>query len=406
MVQRAASVAALVLIVASCTAASPSGGTARPVDATPTSESLESRPVSSSSAPSAIASHPTTPLATAVPSPTRTPRLDYVVTSFKLVRPRTGWVETDHGLLITRDDGATWVDVSPAGHAITYGLAALDDQVAYVATDEAGTSSPTVRLWRTSDGGRTWRWTNLLSVPLSGAATDCGCGGHDLLIDVVDPLVAFVDVIVHGTSDGTFHNIFRSIDGGTTWTSVPISIDATGSDPDLVIRFLAPDVGTVWFEERTYVADGRWGRWTKVDVNADGPVTFLDRDRWIMGRVTDPSLPILIGESDDAGGSWRTITRTLPPEIATLTFLDGTTWVAVTATSKAPAETWISDDAGITWNRVGKQPTTDPWLHDAIYDSIVQSSTFIDGSHAWVRTDAHGLATTSDGGAHWSVILR
>ena len=146
MLRRVASVAIVVLFVASCTSASPPSGTAGTVEATPTDAAS---PVSSSSVASATPSPSTLPLATAMPSPARTPRLDGVVTSFKLVSPGTGWAETDHGLLVTHDDGSSWVDASPNGDLGTLAMDAIDGQTAFVASEETDGSATTISIWHT-----------------------------------------------------------------------------------------------------------------------------------------------------------------------------------------------------------------------------------------------------------------
>src|SRR5882672_9743198 len=159
----AAAAAAIVLLVfASCSsAASPEEATVEP---SPTSSSAVASPVASV-APSPIATPPPAPVATASPSPARTPRLDGVVTSFKLVSPGTGWVETGHGLLATHDDGSSWVDASPNGDLGTLGLDAIDGQTAFVATGKTEGSTTTISIWHTTDGGQTWRPAKLAAVP-------------------------------------------------------------------------------------------------------------------------------------------------------------------------------------------------------------------------------------------------
>src|SRR5262245_28601168 len=149
MLRQTASVAILALIVASCgTAATPEESAVQPSQtgssavASPAT-SVAPQPVTSvapqpvtSVAPQPVASAAPQPIASTSPSPAQTPGLGSVVTSFKLVSPGTGWVETVNALLVTRDDGSSWVNATPNGDLGTIGLDAIDGQVAFVATDE------------------------------------------------------------------------------------------------------------------------------------------------------------------------------------------------------------------------------------------------------------------------------
>lgn len=318
-----------------------------------------------------------------------------------LVGPGIGWVQTDSAVLATDDDGQTWLDVTPPGQSRTYGLAALDRRTAYLASDVLGNDNTTVRIYATADGGRTWHWSDLTSVPLM--TTDgCGCGGHGVAIDVVNSLVVFVDVVVYSGTDSQGHDIFRSVDGGVTWESMPWSIRAEGSGADLAIHFLSATVGAVLFDERLFVTDAGWGRWTEADhvgrLFVPDPVTFLDAQHWMTaGRLNYVEGTVPFAQSSDAGRTWTAETRTVPVTRGeglgtAFTFINARTWVALLAT-RGPVETWVTADAGRTWVFVGDQPTSDP-----------RRSMFVGRFDGWVRDDAGGLATTHDGGATWSRI--
>lgn len=422
MLRSAASLVLSVLIVASCATSSPSrtvaaaspgaspngaasatpGPTARATADQVPSPTLSPSPLATPT-PEPVATPTDSPVATLAPtpSPAPTPLPGHLVVDAQLVGPGIGWVETDRALLVTYDDGHSWRDATPVGRRPTYGLAALDGQSAYVASDETGASDITVKIWRTWDGGLNWHGTKLASVPPE-ANQDCGCVHHGVLIDAVSPLVVFVDVVNTGGVDDEGHQVFRSLDGGVSWKPMPLTIQAQGAPADLAIHFLTADVGTVLFDERLFSTDSGWGHWTELDqggrVPGPGPVTFLDGRHWITaGRLQYLDGTVPFAESVDAGRTWTVRTRTVPVTPGegldtAFEFIDSTTWVAVLATHR-PAETWISTDAGKTWSFVGNQPTSDP-----------RRSTFTDRFHAWVRDDAGGLATTSDGGATWAQI--
>ena len=392
MPRRAASAAILILIVASCRTA-----------ASPEDTAVEPSPTSSSAVASPLASVAPPPVATTSPSPARTPRLDHVVKSFKLVSPGTGWAETDHGLLVTHDDGSSWVDASPNGDLGTLALDAIDGQTAFVASEKTDGSATTISIWHTTDGGQTWRPAKLASVPTPDTSPGgCGCERLAVLIDAVDPLVVFADIVVYSGTDSESHDVFRSRDGGVTWAALSFGIQAHGSSADLAIHFLAADTGSILFDERTFTTRTGWGHWSEYPEPRFGPVRYLDNRHWIMGLTDVFARTVRIAESTDAGRTWTTHTRTIPETTnVSVSFVNAMTWIATIETTSGPpdnklgpAETWVSPDAGKTWTFVGKLPTSD-----------TSRSDFIDPSHAWVLTRAGGLATTSDGGATWSAIL-
>jgi photosystem II stability/assembly factor-like uncharacterized protein len=219
-----------------------------------------------------------------------------------------------------------------------------------------------------------------------------------VLIDAVDPLVVFADVVMRCCTDSESHDVFRSQDGGVTWAPLSFGIHVTGSSADLAIHFLTADTGSIVFDERTFTTHTGWGHWSEYSEQF-GPITFLDGQHWVMGLTDVVAGTVRIAESTDAGRTWTTYARPIPrTENLSVSFVNAMTWIATTsgppADKAGPAETWISRDAGKTWTFVGTLPTSDTWR-----------SAFVDPSHAWVMTTEGGLATTSDGGATWSTIL-
>ena len=190
---------------------------------------------------------------------------------------------------------------------------------------------------------------------------------------------------------------------GVTWAALPFVIQAHGSSPDLAIQFLTADTGSILFDERTFTTRTGWGHWSEYPEPRFGPMTYLDDRHWVMGLPDALAGTVRIAETTDAGRTWTTHTRPIPKTTnLSVSFVSAMTWIATIETTSGPptnkvgpAETWTSQDAGRTWTFIGKLPTSDTWR-----------SRFVDPSHAWVPTGAGGLATTNDGGATWSVILR
>jgi photosystem II stability/assembly factor-like uncharacterized protein len=268
-------------------------------------------------------------------------------------------------------------------------------------SDEDNATTTTISIWHTSDGGQSWGRTTVGSFPSFGPS-DCGCEYFNVTIDAVDPRVVFADIVIHSGTDGETHDVHRSLDGGSTWKAIPFSIERTSSPGDMGIHFLTASLGTVLWDDRTFTTRTGWGHWSEYPGASLGSVTYLDAHHWIMGSGIT-STKARVAESKDSGRTWTTLTRTIPetPNVS-LTFLDTTTWLATIETTSGPpdnkagpAQTWTSTNAGKTWASEGELPTSD-----------ILRSVFVDRTHGWVRTDTDGLASTSDGGATWSVILR
>jgi photosystem II stability/assembly factor-like uncharacterized protein len=148
----------------------------------------------------------------------------------------TAFIEsvTDSHIATTTDYGVTWTEKSglmdPDSHA--FGVTACDDQTIYGINEEGGnyTSNNLSEIFKTTDGGGTWT-----SIKQTSLATMSGC-----------VLITPGAIYVPARSGG----ILQSVDQGKTWTTitgpnVPIdSRDLIAIDDTIL---LAADVdGTIW----------------------------------------------------------------------------------------------------------------------------------------------------------------
>ena len=129
-----------------------------------------------------------------------------------LSRHREGeiWASTDDGLVhVTRDDGATWTDVTPRGRAVRMPelayvgcveISAHDADTVYVSATRYKLADYRPYLFRTTDGGRSWR--SITGDLPEGEIT------RVIRADPVRPGLLFV---------GTETGIFVSLDDGTHW---------------------------------------------------------------------------------------------------------------------------------------------------------------------------------------------
>jgi photosystem II stability/assembly factor-like uncharacterized protein len=128
---------------------------------------------------------------------------------------RSGWSFTPgKGVYKSTDGGTTWTNVGLRGASYIGGLivAPRDPNVVLVAAQGRGGrgGAPTANsdergVYRTTDGGRSW--TRVLP-------TDAPADATDLYYDFYDPQIVYASVTAGGTG------IFKSADGGITWQPV------------------------------------------------------------------------------------------------------------------------------------------------------------------------------------------
>ncbi|MBF6599950.1 MAG: hypothetical protein IVW36_05520 [Dehalococcoidia bacterium] len=125
------------------------------------------------------------------------------------------------------DGGDTWLrlaDIPPSDSCIRSNpVAAIDALRAWVSRNCSGAAT----VWRTSDGGRTWRAGRIPGAALFGLRFFDGqtgrAGGYQCSASQCTP------------------TIWRSADGGATWLAQPAGAASEGYPPDVSILFVAPE---------------------------------------------------------------------------------------------------------------------------------------------------------------------
>jgi photosystem II stability/assembly factor-like uncharacterized protein len=248
----------------------------------------------------------------------------------------------------------------------------------------AGT--PNGGVWKTVDDGRTWK-------PIFDAVHVASIGA--IAIAPSNPNIVYV-----GTGEqGRGHGVFKSNDAGVTWSSVGLaeehfisSILIDPKNPDVVVAgaFGSP----VKTEPRGLFKSIDGGKsWTKTLVDADGPSGVADMamapdDAKILYAALNPPL----GEADardqpgesriyvsaDEGSNWKqTGTDGLPAKVRGrigLAVIPGTSGRGVLAIMNQGL--YRSNDGGATW----QQTTRDPRILGSWYFSRV----YVDPSHPQV----------------------
>lgn len=299
------------------------------------------------------------------------------VASIRMVDASNGWVVTNQSgsetLLRTSDAGMHWRDVSPLkssrGQLVDYQVTARGALVAWVASSGTATGGPggITRIFRTVDGGRTWRSTAIPAVSVVSI--------H--FINTRDGWVLSNEVAAAGSMEV---DIYRSTDGGATWTKV----------------------------ERTRVDDQRSGLPFAGDKTG---ITFLTTTRgWVTGAIAADDWMYLY-VTNDGGRTWRQQRLPVPPRVTPhwndwtmpptfFTPRAGVLPVFYSIRNNAHREIaavmvfYVTQDGGMIWTDTTPVPLT---LGSGF------STSFADFARGWV-TDGAALYATGDGGRRWKMI--
>lgn len=298
----------------------------------------------------------TTPGAALTPSPSASPSSISMPTTVDLSAPSSSVVwalVAGQYLFRSTDQGNTWqrrtMPEFKAGGAAKAHIAFASDQDGWVffvvTTSDCGgymASAPRtslqqgVQVYRTTDGAATWTLAD------SAVQGQVSAGGLPLeqckdSFYFADPQHGFVS-----TSDAANMYVWRTSDGGVTWTSARIQ------DP--------PGTG--------------------------GRIIFIQS----FGGTVDLYAPGDVFQSTDGGATWTRVGGFPPP----LVIVSPTRWLVI-----FPASTSETLDAGKTWHDF----PTDYHTDSTAFESFVFAT-----DKVGYGTDLGKVMRTVDGGAHWELV--
>ena len=277
------------------------------------------------------------------------------------------------GLFRTTDGGATWVPITdgkiPLGSTGSVAVADSDPNVIYLGTGSDGVRSnvSTGRgVYKSSDGGQTWKFLGLYDVGQIGAVR----------IHPTNPNIVWVAATGDVFKANTERGVFKTTDGGQTWRKVLFVSDQVGA-MDLELQPGNPEVIYAWMSrlERkpwTIISGSREGGFYK---SADGGEHFT--------KISNGLPTELIGKANLA------VTAAKPDRIYAL------------VEAKPGGGLYRSDDAGQTWTAMKSQP-------NQIASAMIQRPFYYatlgaDPTNAdVVYTGAEGFFKSSDGGKTFS----
>jgi photosystem II stability/assembly factor-like uncharacterized protein len=285
--------------------------------------------------------------------------------------------QVNGGVWKTDDYGRTWTpifDDQPTQSVGAIAVAPSNPNIIYVGSGE-GLHRPDLSvgdgIYRSGDGGKTWAHLGLRD----------GQQIPGLAIDPRDPNRLFAAVLGHPYGPNQERGIFRSTDGGRTWSKVLYQDENTGGS-DIQIDPSNPEViyASLW-EVR------------------EGP--FEDDNMFVGTRGG-------LFKSTDGGDTWRRLRVGLPSDLAEINVaiapsdpkrlyaIVGTTQKGMYASGKGLG-VYRSDDAGESWIRVNADgrpamrigggdlavPKVDPKNPEIVYSASIVTLKSSDGGKTW-----------------------
>ncbi|HTX58391.1 MAG TPA: hypothetical protein VMH02_01855 [Verrucomicrobiae bacterium] len=283
----------------------------------------------------------------------------------------------DGGVWESTDAGRTWKPIFDAQDVASIGAIAVapsDPQTIYVGTGEADMRSDIAYgdgMYKSADGGKTWTHLGLEDTRQIGS----------IAIDPHDPNVVYVAALGHQYGPNAQRGVFKTTDGGKTWSKVLYKDENTGAI-SLAMDPANPDVvyAALWQTRRP-----PWN----VYPPSNGPGSGLYK-------------------TTDAGKTWTQLTNGLPAHVGRIGLsISNTNPQRIYATVDSDPKhggIYRSDDAGATWAHTDGEEriwqrgwyfgriTADPKNPDVVYvmDTSVYRSTDGGKSFDAIRGDPTG----------------
>ncbi len=231
---------------------------------------------------------------------------------------------TGGGVWKTIDGGLTWLPLTDstrmAGSIGALAVAPSDPNVVYAGTGEApprGNVSPGNGAYRSTDGGKTWTAAGLAD---AGQITQ-------IRVHPADPDLVYAAVLGHIFGPSEQRGVFRSRDGGRTWERV-LYRDANSGAIDLAMDPTNPRIlyAALWQARRTPWGFESGGAGSGIFRSRDGGTTWTEitrnaglPDSGVVGKVGLAVSPVRpdrvwamveherggVFRSDDGGDTWQ-----------------------------------------------------------------------------------------------------
>ena len=305
------------------------------------------------------------------------------------------------GVWKTTNAGQTWTPVFDKVDVQSIGAIAIDPlnvSTVWVGTGEGAPRNDVIQgdgVYRTHDGGQTWERV----LPLHNALV------ARILIDPRDPQTVLVGVLGDPFADSADRGVYRTVDGGKTWRKTLYLTPHTGvSDMDATPKAPGVVFAGMWDYRRTGWSSTSGGPNGGLYLSKDFGATWQRRsgsglpsgETGRIGVAIAPSNPGrvyalieskqgLLWRSDDAGASWSMVSKNTlideRPFYYTHVFVDPTNEDHLWTLS---VHVGVSTDGGKTW-RIG--------VHGVHGDN----------HGMWIARDAKRIIEANDGGPSFSL---
>jgi photosystem II stability/assembly factor-like uncharacterized protein len=237
-------------------------------------------------------------------------------------RPYEYWMgTTGGGVFKTTDGGVTWLPASDkyfGGTIGAIGVSESNPDIVYVGTGEydiRGNVSHGDGVFKTTDAGKTWTYVGLAEVRQISRVR----------VDPRDPNVVYVGALGHVWAPNPERGVYKTTDGGKTWRKILFRNDSTGVS-DLVLDPGDPSTiyAAFWQAGRTPWTLVSGGAGSGIFKSTDGGETWTELTRnpglpsGILGNIglaVSPARPTRVWalveaesggvfRSDDGGKTW------------------------------------------------------------------------------------------------------
>ena len=310
------------------------------------------------------------------------------------------------GVWKSDDNGASWSAIfehMPSTSIGDVAVAPSNPDIVWVGTGEANlfrASLAGVGIYKSTDAGRTWQHMGLAETHTIAR----------IVVHPANPDIVYVAATGHGWTDNPERGIFKTTDGGTTWTKIFYKSDRTGAN-DLVMDPANPDVlyASLWQRIRRKWSDPRVEPgYTEggVITSVDGGKTWADASNGLpkpefRGRIgidiarSNPATLYAFVDSYEIGRAPQPNER------------DAYGRPVTNARIKA-TQIYRTDDRGATWRQVNTadmidhsgtygwvfgQIRVDPTNPEVVYTMGLGLNKSVDGGKTF--TDVNGPAATN-----------
>ncbi|MBL0232286.1 MAG: glycoside hydrolase [Chitinophagaceae bacterium] len=273
------------------------------------------------------------------------------------------------GVWKTTDFGRTWnpiFDDQSTGSIGDVAVAPSDPNILYAGSGE-GLQRPDLSvgngMYRSNDAGKTWKWLGLKEVQQIGG----------LAVHPTDPNTVFVAALGHPYGPNEERGVYRSSDGGKTWSKSLYIDENTGA---IQVSFDPNDPNTLYAD----MWAGRQGPWENGAWNGENSGLF---------------------KSTDGGKSWKKLTNGLPTTAQGLGRIgfciapSNSKRIYATVDAGKEGGIYRSDDAGENWKLIqadnrfwGRgsdfaEIKADPKNENIVYTANVVTWRSEDGGYNW-----------------------